>query len=904
MNKLKLFLLLAITFFLEGCDCACDSNKFDTTIASNSTTISSAVYIYGDGCGASDGSVNSSGYPTGSCDSTGQYVNRGRWVKVPNAGVTTDSIVNIGIQGSIFYCSTGYDNQNIFPNFIVYPGPNTVNQFSDNSQMPLQSGQMVVIKAVPDAGGTSVYSGVTIGSNTSGVTTDCITTSSPYSSLREGSCRGFNLFGLSVYVGRTEIVTLDMITNSNKPYYPYAQSRQAYMYSYIQPNNLSPFYTSTNYKYSIALNNQGNGEYVFQVPPGINGLLGFNIAKGRGTTGSGQYAFQVMTTPPACYVEQSQAYSQPDNRGALELLVSSTNPNLVDNAISAFNALNNGNAIDPYYDQLNKYISSFSGIQINSNASVLSSLVVAPNLSPVVILAPSYSFVGPMTGNIWLKVRDDYYSDNVGEYYVTATVTTKTAGMASQFITDLITPITTLLYSLSEQVYTNFTSQHFLNIVRLCLLIYIIIYGAEFALGLTTISSYDIIIRIFKLAVVIELFNPSSFAFFNTYFFQLFISGSNHLTELVTGDYTNSKSGMFSFVDDIFNVYFSAGTWIKLAALLPDLVGFLFLLIIIFLIFLYLLILARAIVAYLLAVVGVSLLVSLAPMFIVLILFERTKKYFDNWVKHLVGYALQPVMMFGALYVMTMIFLDLWNNLMDFDVCWGGIINLYFPLSSWTQGFLPNVDLKCIQYLKIPGGINYINMFGGAFALTVFTFAINNMMSHIPEMTDAITGVFVASAVSSKANETVQKGMDTAMKGASAVAGAAKKLGNAASNLARGGGGGGGGDASKSRGGGMQMTAPGAGSGVKMSVSGGSANPAAGEGAPKKPQTRLQKLASAAKAGVKLAAKAGMAVAKGMANANPGQGQDSKKREGGKMDELKQMAGKALEEASTHLDKK
>jgi hypothetical protein len=281
-------------------------------------------------------------------------------------------------------------------------------------------------------------------------------------------------------------------------------------------------------KYNVSLTNQGGGNYAFMAPE--NGVLGFSILNGYGNkNGNGQYTLQVITTPLACYVEQSQASKQPGYRGALEMLITATNPNDTDNAISAFNALNGGNEIQTYYPQLNKYIASIANIQITSNASALSSLVVSPKLSPVVILQPSYSFYGGQSGDIWLKVRDDYYSDNVGQYYVTANVVTKTPGVVSTFLNDLITPITTTIYSLSKQIYTSFTATRFLNIVRLCLLIYMMVYGAEFALGLTTISSYDLIIRIFKLAAVIELFNPSSFEFFSRYFFNIFISGSNSL---------------------------------------------------------------------------------------------------------------------------------------------------------------------------------------------------------------------------------------------------------------------------------------------------------------------------------------------------------------------------------------
>ena len=261
-------------------------------------------------------------------------------------------------------------------------------------------------------------------------------------------------------------------------------------------------------------------------------------------------------------------------------------------------------------------------------------------------------------------------------------------------------------------------------------------------------------------------------------------------------------------------------------------------------------------------------------MFIVLILFDLTKKYFDNWIKHLAAYALQPVLMFGALYIMTTIFLELWNSLMDFDVCWGQLLKLYMPLSSWTQGYLPNINLGCVQFFAVKGGIDYINMFGASFALTIFTFAINNIMSHIPEITDSITAVYTASTLSNKANQTVQQAMDAPVNMAEKIAAGAKKLGNAASNIARSGG-------KKDSGAGVQM-----GDAPPSGVGGASGGAPGG-----KPRGKLRMLASMAKNAVVSAAK----------SLTSGGGEEEKEeKEGG----IKGMMRKGLEQVSEMMDNK
>ena len=991
MKKLQLYLLLAMSLLVFGCSCGCDT--IDTSIPTGYTTATSTVTVFADGCSASDGSVDNNGIPTGSCDGVNQYVNRGRWVKSPNTGVSPGSTLSINVEGSIYYCSTGYDNKNPSPNFIVTPGHSKTTSFVDNSQMAVSPGQIIVLtvaetsldpgitltnscnavntctttSTTPNEGGVDSSQNVCIttaqcdsqgnncgaasnsqctitdphypctygspaciaSSSTSYTTTEtcttttvtivgflhktkkictttaqcdsqgnncgsfsdqtcsssttscgficpggsissnctytqngttitttpnpsgvdsyktvctnvaqcgsdvsscgtpstsnctitdsnypctlgpaaCISTSNTncslstcnvptntcatYSGLTAGTCAGKQGFGLSIYVGNTEIVTLDRLNQPNAAYYPYAQHRDPYLFAYLDPNIRSSFFTDTaaNHNFNMDFSNYGQGQYMFMVPDGVSGILGFAIAQGQSASRpTGQYTLQVMSTAPACFVNQAQAFNQPDQRGALQVLISGTNPNDVDNVLANFDSLNGGNEISVYYPELNQYIASIAGVTISNNSSALSALVTpsAPSLSPMIQSAPGYVGITDSSGDIWYKVRDDYYHDNVGEYEVITTVTTKVVGPASQFLNELITPITTALSTASQGLYQNFTYAHYLHIVKLCLLLYIIIYGAEFALGLTTISSHDILFRILKIAVIVELFQPDSWSFFNKYLFQLFISGRDWLIAAVTGDPTTNKIGIFGFVDDIFNVFFSPGTWIKIAALFPYGIGVLFLIVIIGVMVLYLVTLARVIISYLLIVVGISILIALAPIFLVLLLFKHTKKYFDNWIKHLVDYALQPVIMFAALFIMNIIFMEIWNSAMDFTVCFGKVIDVYFPLKSWTNGFLPNVQLGCIQSYITTAVPNFLTMLVQLMSLVIMTLAIQGMIGHIPQVTSAITGAATAGSIAKTGDGIFKQGMDFAQSTIKTVAKEGKKMANRVSNTLRG----------------------------------------------------------------------------------------------------------------------
>lgn len=795
MNFFRIILLISVLFALSGCfDCGC--NLIDTNIYSDSQSDQEDLILFADGCASTSGAINIDGVPNGSCDATGQYVNRGRWVKVPNIVPEFNSVVNITTEGSLYFCSTGYDNQNPTPIMTINPSASVKYTFDDSSNLPVVGGEEV---AIVMADGDST--GFTVPLGSSAVIADCGSFSSPYQSLINGQCRAYNGFALTIYVGATKIVTLDQLDNSSDPYQYYSSASRTFnLYNMVPSNELSSFYTQAQAKYNRDISGQGRGKFAFIVPDGLKGNLGFILANGQAINGSGHYKVQVNSTPTACYVENAEASYTPGNRGAIELVMSSINPNDYDNAVSAMNTAIGNWATSSYYDSIIAYVNSFAGLTTSGNVAPLSSLLVdsaessltVQGMDPILITTSNFILdtINNYGGSIWLKVRDDYYSDNVGHYNVTINYTYAgdTSAMVSKFLDKLITPIVNSFWGLAHSIYDNFGTGHFLNIVRMSLLIYIMVYGAQFALGLTKISSYDLLFRIIKIGVVVELFHVAeSWDFFNAYFFQFFQSGMNTLISYVTGDYTTNKTGIFGFVDNIFAVFFAKQTWVKLTALIPYLVGIFYMMAIVQIMALYILILSRAIVSYLLVTIGTALLISLAPIFFILLLFKKTKSYFDNWISRLVDYALQPVLMFAALSILTSFFLLFWNSMMDFDVCWGSVLDFKFYLGPFSAGKYDTISLGCLTFYNIKGGLdgNALVMFVNIAVLGVFTLAINNLMSHIPEITGAITGVSSASMISHLANKTVQQGIDGAEQGVGTLQEGAKKVGNFFSNVSR-----------------------------------------------------------------------------------------------------------------------
>lgn len=694
MKKIYIYLLLGGLFILSGCSKSCDEIM---TTTSNYNTYSSSVIVFGDGCNALDGSTSDSKStipePTGLCDGNGDaYAGRGRWVKLPKVTAEKNSQITVNVYGSIFYCSTGYDNRNISPRISVKAIPEVQTVFEDGSEIPIEEKQTFILD-IADTGAVS------IGTGTGLPTCDPKTY---YNSFINGTCQTNGGRGLSIYVKNqdtlTEIVTLDNITqNDTSPStYKLNTSRYPNLYQPLVPESgQEAFFTWVEAKYSANVETAGPNRYIFSVPEKLSGVLGFNIAQGR--EGLGEYSIEVMSTPPACMVEESIIESSNEGgRGALMFLIESTdlNPNEVDNVLDTFNAYDSD--ISEYYPELVNFIASIAGVELSvyqdSTIGTLSTMKVSSvgtsTLDPYVMTDSTYDGTALKSGNIWFKVKDDYYHDNVGHYEVYVEVKTKKQSLVSEFLNYITTPVFDAINSASATIYDSFAEDsRFQNIMKMCLMLYIMIWGAQFILGLNGIAATDAVIRFLKIAVVIQLFDSSSWNFFNDYFFKLFTDGKDYLITSITGDQSSDRSGVFGFIDDIFYLFFAKETWEKFLALTPSLVGVIYVIIFIQVMCIYLVAISEVFLVYLLTIVGISFLLSLAPMFFVAMLFERTKKIFSNWVKSLADYAMQPVILFAVLYVVNQIFMTLWNNAMDFRVCYGGVWRLWF----WGGG---NLDLS------------------------------------------------------------------------------------------------------------------------------------------------------------------------------------------------------------------
>lgn len=327
------------------------------------------------------------------------------------------------------------------------------------------------------------------------------------------------------------------------------------------------------------------------------------------------------------------------------------------------------------------------------------------------------------TGNVWLKIKDSDsdLGNNRGSYNVQVKTTHKDLFSTSYYLNIVITNIKKTLERAQMAVYQSMINTRTANIIHIMIVLYVIIYGICFTFGMIQDTQSDFLRRVVKIAIINQLTMPGSFDFFNTYIFSLFTDGRDYLIYVMSNAHKDiipawqKGAGIdFGFIDDTIGVFFRGTTWIKILALLVGApFGFIYVIIIFLGMYLFLKAVVGAIIIYLLALIAVTLLVAMAPLFISFALFPRTRNLFDNWIKELFNYALQPVMVFAALALFHYIMVATIERLFSFSACWDcvapkipiipGVLEIcwfafYTPRSTSADG---GYDLFPISFLEV-----------------------------------------------------------------------------------------------------------------------------------------------------------------------------------------------------------
>lgn len=199
----------------------------------------------------------------------------------------------------------------------------------------------------------------------------------------------------------------------------------------------------------------------------------------------------------------------------------------------------------------------------------------------------------------------------------------------------------------ASEMYCNLVEEtSFLEAMRALIALYITLWGLAVVMGVVRTSRGEVTQRLLYLTFIFVLAtNP---AFFTEYLYKLVMSAPKFVMGVIFSVSDPNSQGNFSLLKVFSNLLLSVtgrtiGVIVISAVFFFPFGGPLFLFFYLLLIAAIIYALMRVVVTYLMAVLGLALLMILAPIFLPMALFSPTRPAAQEWVNFVISFALQPV---------------------------------------------------------------------------------------------------------------------------------------------------------------------------------------------------------------------------------------------------------------------
>ena len=317
-------------------------------------------------------------------------------------------------------------------------------------------------------------------------------------------------------------------------------------------------------------------------------------------------------------------------------------------------------------------------------------------------------------GDLYFGIKDngDGYENNTGYFNIIVISKKKIPNVISYIVEHLKAALERGLYGTSSTnsggvnlIYNSIVKNlHFIQIVNSLLVLYVLINALFYFVGFSKASIFELLVITLKIGVIIYVIGPGSWEFFNNHLFKLFTEAPIQLIAIMTGQ-DPAETTSFEFLDLILYRFSLSETWIQILALLfTGPVGWVSVALIFWGLIVLFLTVATAVITYLISIILIGLLLSIAPFFIICILFKRTKAIFDAWIKSLVQTAMQPVIIFASFALLTEVIDNIIYSMFAFESCDTCVLNPEFDLKIMKISF-------CILEFLLPVGISPLSTF-------------------------------------------------------------------------------------------------------------------------------------------------------------------------------------------------
>ncbi len=272
---------------------------------------------------------------------------------------------------------------------------------------------------------------------------------------------------------------------------------------------------------------------------------------------------------------------------------------------------------------------------------------------------------------LYFKILDKFYDDNNGQYRVVVkSGITRTNPDPISYVTKLVKDFLFGAdgnYGLIRGIYMGIVQNPgYRSAVSAMLTLYIMFTALSYLAGNLEVTHTELIVRVGKIAIVSALLSTEySWTFFNDYLFAYFIGGVEQILQIIV---EAGATGPGS--PGILALMIAPQTISKLLSLLfVDWMGFIYIILFFTALYFILMIFFQAAVIYLTALIAIGMIITMGPIFICFMLFGVTRSLFENWLKQLISYAVQPIILFTGLIFISMILRQEIYGALGFRVC-------------------------------------------------------------------------------------------------------------------------------------------------------------------------------------------------------------------------------------------
>ncbi|MDA9163535.1 type IV secretion system protein [Rickettsiaceae bacterium] len=272
---------------------------------------------------------------------------------------------------------------------------------------------------------------------------------------------------------------------------------------------------------------------------------------------------------------------------------------------------------------------------------------------------------------LYFKILDKYYTDNSGQYRVVVkSGIHRTSPDPITYVTNLVKEFLFGVNSdkgLIRNIYLGVVQNPgYRSAVAAMLTLYIMFTGLSYLAGNVQLTHTELIMRIGKIAIVSALLSAEySWSFFNDYLFVYFIGGVEQILQMIINAGATGPGS-----PSILALMIAPQTLSKLFSLMfVDWLGFVYILLFIIALYFVLVIFFEAAVIYLTALIAIGMIIIMGPIFICFMLFGITRSLFENWLRQLTSYAIQPIILFTGLIFISMILRQEIYGALGFKVC-------------------------------------------------------------------------------------------------------------------------------------------------------------------------------------------------------------------------------------------